>query len=406
MDGNRLKRMQIRMEGHRIAPPGAIEIVERKGLGHPDTICDHVSEKFSVALSKHYLEQFGLVLHHNVDKALLVGGEAEPRFGGGRILKPVELYLSGRATAEFQGRAVPIADIARDAAQSWFMENLHAFDVARGLKVHCLTKAGSPDLVDLFRRQRASGRFLANDTSIGAGFAPLSALERMVLAVEQHMNAPAFKTAHPEAGEDVKVMGLREGERFSLIVSCAFVGRYLADIAAYRDAVEAVRAAASGLASGIASAPVDVRVNAADDIAAGSVYLTVGGTSAECGDDGETGRGNRTNGLITPFRPMTLEAAAGKNPITHVGKLYNAAARRMADRLVAEIPELASCATFLVSQIGAPVDEPRSVYVRYEAQGGALSGAATALASDIAKDEVKRIPDLWEAFLRSEVGYV
>ncbi|HEX4891693.1 MAG TPA: methionine adenosyltransferase, partial [Hyphomicrobiaceae bacterium] len=189
--------MQIRMEGHRIAPPGAIEIVERKGLGHPDTICDHVSEKFSVALSSYYLRQFGLVLHHNVDKALLVGGAAEPAFGGGRILKPIEFYLSGRATAAFEGHAVPIAEIAREVALSWLKENLHAFDIARGLTVHCLTKAGSPDLVELFRRQRASGRFLANDTSIGAGFAPLSPLERMVLAVEQHLNAPAFKAVHP-----------------------------------------------------------------------------------------------------------------------------------------------------------------------------------------------------------------
>jgi S-adenosylmethionine synthetase len=51
-----------------------------------------------------------------------------------------------------------------------------------------------------------------------------------------------------------------------------------------------------------------------------TVYLTVTGTSAEAGDDGEVGRGNRVNDLITPYRPISLEAAAGKNPVTHVGQ--------------------------------------------------------------------------------------
>jgi S-adenosylmethionine synthetase len=55
-----------------------VEIVERKGLGHPDTICDLLSERLSVALSKYYLGQFGLILHHNVDKALLAAGRSSP----------------------------------------------------------------------------------------------------------------------------------------------------------------------------------------------------------------------------------------------------------------------------------------------------------------------------------------
>ena len=52
------------------------EIVERKGLGHPDTICDALTENLSRALSRVYLERFGAILHHNVDKVLLCGGAA------------------------------------------------------------------------------------------------------------------------------------------------------------------------------------------------------------------------------------------------------------------------------------------------------------------------------------------
>ena len=72
--------------------------VERKGLGHPDTICDAVSEAASLALSRAYLERCGRVLHHNVDKVLLRGGTARPAFGGGEVLEAIEIYIAGRAT--------------------------------------------------------------------------------------------------------------------------------------------------------------------------------------------------------------------------------------------------------------------------------------------------------------------
>ncbi len=107
--------MSIQIERRYGPSPGdrPVEIVERKGLGHPDTICDMLSEKFSVVLSKYYLERFGFVLHHNVDKALLSAGQSEPAFGGGRILKPIDLYLSGRATIAFKGERVPVREIAK-----------------------------------------------------------------------------------------------------------------------------------------------------------------------------------------------------------------------------------------------------------------------------------------------------
>ena len=65
-----------------------VEIVERKGIGHPDTICDALAEELSRTYSQYCLERFGLVLHHNVDKALLCGGRSAPRFGGGKVTAP------------------------------------------------------------------------------------------------------------------------------------------------------------------------------------------------------------------------------------------------------------------------------------------------------------------------------
>jgi S-adenosylmethionine synthetase len=75
-----------------------IEIIERKGIGHPDTICDLVCESVSQALSQYYLKRFGKVLHHNLDKGLLVAGRSQPKFGGGKILEKIKIIVAGRAT--------------------------------------------------------------------------------------------------------------------------------------------------------------------------------------------------------------------------------------------------------------------------------------------------------------------
>jgi S-adenosylmethionine synthetase len=380
-----------------------VEIVERKGLGHPDTICDMLSEQLSVALSRSYLEEFGLVLHSNVDKALLAAGHADPAFGGGRIVEPIDLYLSGRATLEVRGKSIPVRALAEEATTVWLRENMHALAPERDVRIHCLVRPGSADLVDLFMRQRDDGMILANDTSCGAGFAPSTDLERVVIAVERRLNAPEFKAKFPETGEDIKVMGVREHERIWLTVSCAFIGRFLRDIAAYSDAKDSLAAAALESASGATALEVSVGVNMADDIANGSVYLTVAGTSAEGGDDGQTGRGNRANGLITPCRPMTLEAPAGKNPITHVGKLYNVAASRLAAAIVAEVPCVIEAECYLVSQIGMRIDRPHMTYLRICCHEGGLSATAENAVRAIAEREIANVPKLWKSFLMQGV---
>ncbi len=93
----------------------SIEMVERKGTGHPDTLCDALAETISAALCRYYLDHFGLILHHNVDKALLLGGASKPAFNGGEVLAPIELFLAGRATSEFMGKKIPVDEIAVEA---------------------------------------------------------------------------------------------------------------------------------------------------------------------------------------------------------------------------------------------------------------------------------------------------
>ena len=386
-------------------PPGALtsEIVERKGLGHPDSICDSLAEELSLRLSRHYVERFGAVLHHNVDKTLLVGGAAAPKFGGGEVLKPIEIFLAGRAALAYRGETIAIEDVAGEGTIAWLRDNLHALDPSRHVLLHCLVRPGSADLVELFERARKAGAVLANDTSCGVGFAPLSGLETVVYEVSRGLNAAEFRQQHPAAGEDTKVMGLRTDRNIRLTVACAMIGRFLDSMDDYLDMKEKLAAAARNIAAQHTSCDVAVAVNTADAPDASQIYLTVTGTSAEAGDDGEAGRGNRANGLITPFRPMTMESVAGKNPVSHVGKLYNLAAGLIAARIVAEIPEAAGAECFLLSQIGRPIKEPQLVDVGLHAEEGRVARLAP-LASEIAAQELDRLDTMWRDLIEGKLA--
>jgi S-adenosylmethionine synthetase len=397
----------------RAAPmPGQdeVEVVERKGLGHPDTMCDAMAERAACALARHYLERCGEVLHYNVDKALLVGGDARPAFGGGEILVPIELDLAGRATTVDGDASTALDEVVREAARAWLAESFHALDPVRDVIVRPRLRAGSRALRALFARgRRAVPR--ANDTSIGVGSAPETPTERVVLAVDAALRAAARAEETAFVGEDVKIMAVRRGRTLTLTVACAMIGRPLRDLAQYLEAkvlvAELARAAAMravGGAAGVIDA-LYVAVNAGDDPEQGDVYLTVTGTSAEAGDDGEVGRGNRVGGLITPGRPMTMEAAAGKNAITHVGKLHGVIARQIARDLVERVAAIAAADVLLVSRIGAPIDAPALAHVRLVARASAGIGDAERDAvREIASAGVARLGEVSSAILAGQVA--
>jgi S-adenosylmethionine synthetase len=382
---------------------GSVEVVERKGLGHPDTICDALAEALSRALCSEYRRRFGAILHHNVDKALLCGGSAAPAFKGGAVLAPIHIYLAGRAVSNVAGDRLPIAEIALESSRTWLRDNMHALDAERHVQIHECIQPGSLDLQTLFSNRERGNVALANDTSIGVGYAPLSPLERLVLAIEKRINERDRAVQNPAWGEDVKVMGIRRGEAVDLTVACAMIGRHLSHMDDYLVEKAAVAALVRGLAADHGFDTCDVVVNAADSPGTGSIYLTVTGTSAEAGDDGQVGRGNRVNGLITPGRLMSLEAAAGKNPVSHVGKLYNVVARQIAESLAATSQEIAKAECLIVSKIGAPVTEPAIVYIRMATANGVPVARFEKRACEIAGDCIGRLPRLVEEFVAGKI---
>ncbi|MBI2941781.1 MAG: methionine adenosyltransferase [Chloroflexi bacterium] len=342
-------------------PPMAeqpIEVVERKGIGHPDTICDAIMERVALALAAAYTAEVGRILHFNVDKSLLVGGDARPRFGGGSVLRPVTFVFGGRATTRFEGRTFDVGEIAGRAATDWLATNLRHLDPHRHVRFHSRIHPGAASLTSILERHPIT----ANDTSATIAYAPLTDTERLVRAAERYVNSSEFKRAFPETGEDVKVLGVRRGDSLVLTLAIAFVGRYLASEEQYFRRKAEVQAAVfeHAWANRGDLGKVEVQVNTLDRRGAGAagVYLTVTGTSAESGDDGQVGRGNGINGLIALNRPRTTEAPAGKNPVSHVGKIYTALAQTVADEVVSRVSGVREAYVGLASQIGKPIDEP------------------------------------------------
>lgn len=336
-----------------------VEIVERKGLGHPDYICDAIADKISVQLSKRYQEETGTILHHNVDKSLLVAGETDPQFGGGTVTQPILLVIGDRATSEIDGKKIDVEKIATDVAKQWFSENMRFVDPEKHVDYQVELKPGSADLVDIFDRK--GEKLGANDTSATVGYAPLTQTEKIVLKTERFLNSEKFKRRFPESGEDIKVMGYRNKDHLNLTVSMAFVDRYISSEEEYFDRkAKVLEETENFVKTNTTFQSVDVQLNTLDVKGRGlkGIYLTVLGTSAESGDSGQVGRGNRVNGLISLNRPVGSEAAAGKNPVSHVGKIYNVLTFQIAEHVYEQVPEVEEAYVWLLSKIGASIDQP------------------------------------------------
>lgn len=379
-----------------------VEVVERKGKGHPDSICDSVAETVSLALSKEYLQRFGRILHHNVDKGILIAGQVEHAFGGGRVTKPMRLIIGDRATQEFMGERIDVHGIAIQAASQWIRNNFRFLDPDRDMVIESALAPGSPELTRAYFE--ASGLLPANDTSAAVGYFPPSDTERVVAAVERFLNSPNFKTEFPDTGEDVKVMGFRVEDRLDITVAMPLMEAMVPDETTYFARKSQILECLTNyvnrdIASELGSIRrVAVSLNTLDEPGKGlgGVYLSLLGTSAEDADSGQVGRGNRVNGIIALARPSSAEAAPGKNPVGHVGKIYNVLAFRLAERIYRQVEGMEEVWVWLCSRIGQPVDQPSVVAVQFVPRGDAdparLANQATELVrAELASDAIQQL---------------
>ncbi len=335
------------------APP--VEFVERKGTGHPDTICDHLAEELAKELATEYLTHTGAVQHFNVDKAVLAAGSVDVGFGGGEHTRPSRLVLVGKADSLQDWRPDPEA-LAKKYKSKLLALLPDATEDA--FTVEVWLNQSSADLASVVTT-RDEDVPLANDTSFAAVSLPRSPLENTVYRIEKHLNGNGVRSRLP-IGRDIKVMGARIEGSSHVTVACPVLARAVTSRSEYDDVIAQVEIEAGLIASEELGPETAIKVNQADQD--DSPYLTLTGTSAEAGDDGQVGRGNRFGGLITPYRPMSLEAAAGKNPAAHVGKTYHAVAADISERLGTETAITESTIRML-SSIGRSVANPEAVHV-------------------------------------------
>lgn len=315
-----------------------IEIVERKGLGHPDTISDAIAERFSDLYSGFSLAEFGDVAHHWVDKTMAIGGETDLRFGASRMVRPIRLLVVGKGTRTVGDVTIPVEEIARQAAADVFSQATPLLDTQTELVVEvALNDAiGAGRSASWYRpadshQVNREARPRSNDTVMCNAYAPLSRLESLVLLIEMVLNSGEVRSHLPALGSDIKVLARRVDSAVDLVGCVPSVARLVPSRAEYDSCLAVLYELITDLCR-IATPEFDVRL-ALNTRDAETVYLTHTGTALDTGDVGVVGRGNKLNGVIPLCREAGIEAPCGKNPTYHGGRIYSIVAQSIADRI-------------------------------------------------------------------------
>jgi S-adenosylmethionine synthetase len=375
----------------------SVEIVERKGFGHPDTIINSLVDSISVEYFKHWKQ------HHNFDKATLFAGVTEPAFGGGKIIKPPTICLGDRATTNIDGKKVDIHPVIERTIINWFENNIPTFPIPKYVSY---LAEGSGNLTDIFERNKKGEYLPANDTSAATGYAPFTPTENVTLGLEKYLNSPELKKQFPCSGKDIKIMTVRNGRNFDITIAMAMIDKYIPDIGAYkRYKNDITRLSTYYCKEQYPDYIPEIRLNTLDryDNGLDGLYLTVTGISAESGDSGQVGRGNNPAGLISISRPMGVEAASGKNSISHIGKIYNHFCFYLADRIYKTLNQegINSVYVWMVSRIGVPIDKPTIIYIKHD---GPRTRRLEIAISNLVTSEMHGLGDFCEKLAKGEIG--
>lgn len=390
--------MHVTVENRSVTPAheAEFEVVERKGIGHPDSMADILAEEFSRRYSRYGLDALGVVPNHWVDKVALIGAAATVDYGMFSVDKPISSYLFGKLTRAVGETAMPIEDLFRDASTDvlvaatrdpWIVNYVrHSVENTSGTAVDHPQAFYRP--VDAVAAEQATA-LRANDTAFCAAHAPATPTEQLAITLENLVNGAEFAEHFPAAGSDVKVMLLRGDTRLDVTLCLPFHPGLTPTGESYRtmlaEAHERIAALTTATALGLGiSDPVHVAVNTKD--VEGGAYLAPFGTSLGKGDCGLVGRGNKADGVIASSRSAGVEALAGKNPVHHTGKLYTLAASRIADRVYAELG--LSNETVLMSRNGDPLDQPAFAGVRLS---GRAAHAQRVVIDEIVHDTISRL---------------
>lgn len=357
------------------------EFVERKGIGHPDTLADALAEKLSAEYSKYTLKNYGAILHHNFDKVGLLGGSSYVAFGRGYLTNPIRVLLNGRASTKFANEKVPIRKLLICWTKDFFKEKLPMIDVVDDLEFHFnLSNQSSPGKTYTKEANKGSRMYwfeprgffdlkeldkpLSNDTSLGVGYAPYSNLEKIILDIEAKLNSSDFKKRHKWIGSDIKLMGFRQLNDYYITMCIPQIANFVQNLNEYKINLKIARKIIEEIIKKYPINKFELNINTRDDYNTRELYLTAIGSSIESGDEGLVGRGNRINGVISPNRPMSMEGSCGKNPIYHIGKIYYLVANEIAKKIYEKFD--IKNEVFIASQSGRYLLDPWIIVVNIQ----------------------------------------
>lgn len=393
-----------------IEPQGDFEIVEKKCVGHPDTLADGLAEYLSQQYALYTKEKFGVILHHNFDKVGLLGGASYVKFGEGFLTSPIRVLLNGRASTKFADCNIPVNELLTNWSREFLKEKLPLLDVEKDIVfLYNLSNQSSPGKTE--EKQRVAGtrkfwfeprgifdlqeqqKLFSNDTSLGVGYYPYSTLEKIVDAIAYKLTEDNFKYKNPWIGTDIKIMGYRNKDIVNITLCVPQISRYVYSDIMYKNNLKLVHKIVESTIKEYGISEFKIDINTRDDFDKSELYLTAIGSSIESGDEGLVGRGNRINGLIAPMRPMSMEGAAGKNPVYHIGKVYHVTANLMSKKIFDElgIPN----EVFLVSQSGRDLFDPWIVHVNV------TKDVNENMIRKIVEDSLKEIPNITEGILNN-----
>lgn len=394
------------------------EVVETKGKGHPDNICDTLAEKISAAYSRYCVENYGVILRHMIDKLSILGGGSKVKFGGGEMIAPIKLLINGRFTDRFKDEKIDYMTIVTKTIKEYFKELFPLLDVDKYLEIvdntHHNEGPGvvynNDDTTNNERKKfyevvsktdfsRHNNHFRCNDTSTTVSYYPMSKLERTVLEIEQTLNSNEYKEKYPWTGNDIKVMGIRKDKKVEITSCVPLISHYVKDLEDYINKLNLIREDIKTIIlKYFSDNEIEIFLNTRDNYENNDMYMTLIGSAVESGDEGAVGRGNRSRGVIPFCRNFSMEAPCGKNPVYHTGKLFTAIGDTISQMIYEKynIENVVYC----TSKMGDSIEEPWNVSVE-------LNKTTTAkIKKEINKmvvEQIKKHYDITEKLIAQEI---
>lgn len=324
-----------------------IEIVERKGLGHPDTLADKIAEECSRVYSVYCMEHFGCILHHNIDKVYIGGGLFLLEDGEIKRHNKIRVELNGRVSNTMNGEKIDLEKLFVPVIEEYVSTVLPRINPKEDLNIEINCTQFSkreywyeprniediPDATEIF----------AADTSLCIMHGTKTYCENVAMTLEQsfwNYNDKGYAMPkYDDIGQDIKVMVSRINNDVTATLCMPVYKDVYETKEEYDMIVKKYEDILYEVASHIENPKgynLKIEINRMPD---GSYrnYSLVKGSCVECGEEGLVGRGNNGQGLISSLREHTVEAPCGKNERYHTGRVVNFMGKNAVNRINDEL---------------------------------------------------------------------